>query len=70
MQSGIAAARSATRVVEQKKLTKGKAALLLILSAVGAIISVKVLHGWHLYLGLAIVGIVLLVAFLVWNRKS
>ena len=66
---GIAAARSETRVVEQKKLTKGKAALLLMLSAVGAILSAKVLHGWHVYLGFAVVGIVLLIGFLVWNRK-
>jgi hypothetical protein len=66
---GIAAARSETRVVEQKKLTKGKAALLLMLSAVGAILSAKVLHGWHVYLGFAVVGIVLLIGFLIWNRK-
>ena len=66
---GIAAARSETRVVEQKKLTKGKAALLLMLSAVGAIVSAKVLHGWHVYLGFAVVGIVLLIGFLIWNRK-
>ena len=65
----IVAARSETRVVEQKKLTKGKAALLLILSAVGAIVSAKVLHGWHVYLGFAVVGIVLLIGFLSWNRK-
>ena len=67
---GIAAAQSETRVVEQKKLTKGKAALLLILSAMGAIISVKVLQGWHVYLGFAIVGAVLLIGFLIWNRES
>ncbi len=67
---GIAAARSEGRVVEQKKLTKGKAALLLILSAVGAMVSAKVLHGWHVYLGFAIVGIGLLIGFLIWNRKS
>ena len=66
---GIAAARSETRVVEQKKLTKGKAALLLMLSAVGAILSAKVLRGWHVYLGFAVVGIVLLIGFLIWNRK-
>jgi hypothetical protein len=27
-------------------------------------------HGWHVYLGFAIVGVVLLVGFLVWNRES
>jgi hypothetical protein len=66
---GIAAARSETRVVEQKRLTKGKAALLLILSALGAIVSAKVLHGWHVYLGFATVGIAILVGFVLWNRK-
>jgi hypothetical protein len=66
---GFAAAKSEARVVEQKRLTKGKAALLLILSAVGAIVSATVLHGWHVYLGLAIVGIGLFIGFIHWNRK-
>jgi hypothetical protein len=57
-------------VVEQKKLTKGKAALLLILSAFGAIVSAKELQGWHVYLGFAIIAVVLLVVFLIWNQKS
>jgi len=57
-------------VVEQKKLTKGKAALLLVLSALAAIASATELHGWQVYLGFAIVGVVLLVGFLIWNRKS
>jgi hypothetical protein len=57
-------------VVEQKKLTKGKAALLLVLSAIGAVVSATELHGWHVYLGFAIVGIGLLVGFLIWNRES
>jgi hypothetical protein len=67
---GAPGERSGTRVVEQKKLTKGKAALLLILSALGAIVSAKELHGWHVYLGLAIIAVVLLVVFLIWNKKS
>ena len=57
-------------MVEQKKLTKGKAALLLILSAAGAIVSATVLHGWYVYLGFAIVGIGLLAGFILWNRKD
>ncbi|HEY6945031.1 MAG TPA: hypothetical protein VI431_07805 [Candidatus Acidoferrum sp.] len=57
-------------MVEQKKLTKGKAVLLLALSAVGAIVSATEMHGWHVYLGFAIVGVVLLVGFLIWNRES
>jgi hypothetical protein len=56
-------------VVEQKQLTKGKAALLLILSAVGAIVSATQLHGWHVYVGFAIVGIGLFIGFILWNRK-
>jgi UDP-N-acetylmuramyl pentapeptide phosphotransferase/UDP-N-acetylglucosamine-1-phosphate transferase len=57
-------------VAEQKKLTTGKAALLLVLSALGAIASATLLHGWYVYVGFAIVGIGILIGFLRWNRKS
>ena len=67
---GIAAAGSEARVVEQKQLTKGKAALLLILSALGAIVSATVLHGWHVYLGFSVVAIGLFIGFIRWNRKD
>jgi len=66
---GIARARSEPRVVEQKRLTKGRAALLLMLSAAGAILSATLLHGWHVYLGFAVVGIGLFIGFIRWNRK-
>jgi hypothetical protein len=66
---GLAAARTEARVVEQKKLTKGRAALLLMLSALGAIVSATMLHGWHVYLGFAIVGIGIFIGFFLWNRK-
>jgi hypothetical protein len=66
---GIAATRSEARVVEQKRLTKGKAALLLVLSALGAVVSAKVLDGWYVYLGFAIVAIGLFIGFIRWNRK-
>jgi hypothetical protein len=56
-------------VVEQKRLTKGKAALLLTLSAVGAIVSATELHGWYVYAGFAIVAIGLFIGFIRWNRK-
>jgi hypothetical protein len=56
-------------VVEQKRLTKGKAALLLVLSALGAIVSAKLLHGWYVYLGFAIVATGLFIGFIRWNRK-
>ena len=58
------------RVVEQKSLTKGKAALLLILSAVGAFVSAKALDGWQMYMGFAIVAVGVFTGFLLWNRKS
>jgi hypothetical protein len=67
---GIAAARAETRVAEQKKITTGKAALLLVLSALGAIASATLLHGWYVYVGFAIVGVGILIGFLRWNRKS
>jgi UDP-N-acetylmuramyl pentapeptide phosphotransferase/UDP-N-acetylglucosamine-1-phosphate transferase len=57
-------------VVEQKKLTKGKSALLLALSAIGAIASATMLHGWHVYLGFAMVGVGILIGFLRWNREN
>jgi hypothetical protein len=66
---GITAARSVARVVEQERLTKGKAALLLVLSALGAIVSATLLQGWHVYVGFAIVAIGLFVGFILWNRK-
>ena len=66
---GLAAARTEARVVEQKRLTKGRAGLLLILSAWGAIVSATMLHGWHVYLGFAIVGIGIFIGFFLWNRK-
>jgi len=66
---GITAAGSEARVVEQKRLTKGKAALLLVLSALGAIASATLLHGWHVYVGFAIVAIGLFIGFTRWNRK-
>jgi 4-hydroxybenzoate polyprenyltransferase len=67
---GIAKARSEARVVEQRKLTKGRAALLLILSALGATVSATMLDGWHVYLGFAAVGVGLFFGFIRWNRKN
>jgi hypothetical protein len=57
-------------VVEQNRLTKGKAALLLMLSALGGIVSATMLHGWHIYVGFAFVGIALLIGFIRWNRTD
>jgi 4-hydroxybenzoate polyprenyltransferase len=66
---GFAEARSEKRVVEQKRLTKGKAALLLILSALGAIVSATLLHGWHVYVGFAVVAVALFIGFIRLNRN-
>jgi hypothetical protein len=66
----MAPARIETRVVEQKQLTKANAALLLMLSAAGAIVSATQLHGWRIYLGFAVVGIGLFIAFMRWNHKN
>jgi hypothetical protein len=66
---GIAKAGTEARVVEQKKLTKGSAALLLVLSAMGAIVSATMLHGWQVYLGFAVVGVALFAGFFLWNRR-
>jgi hypothetical protein len=43
---------------------------LLVLSALGAIASATLLHGWYVYVGFAIVGVGILIGFLSWNRKS
>ena len=54
---------------KQKSLTKGKAAFLIVVSALGAIVSVLALRGWHVYLGLALFAVGIVVGFLRWNRK-
>ncbi len=70
MLSGIKPDGTCRRVVKQKHLTKGKAALLLILSALGAVFSVLELHGWHVYLGFAVVAVGIFIGFILWNRKE
>jgi UDP-N-acetylmuramyl pentapeptide phosphotransferase/UDP-N-acetylglucosamine-1-phosphate transferase len=57
-------------VENQKQLTKGKAALLFLLSALGALFSARLLHGWHVYLAFALVGVGIFLGFLYWNRKD
>jgi hypothetical protein len=56
-------------VANQKRLTAGKIALLLVLSAVGAFFSVRQLTSWHVYLGLALTGFLILFFFLLWNKQ-
>jgi predicted dinucleotide-utilizing enzyme len=56
-------------VVEQNKLTKGKAALVMGVSALAALVSATKLHGWHLYVGLGAIGAAIFAGFVRWNRK-
>jgi hypothetical protein len=56
-------------VAQQGELTKGKAALLLVLSAVVALVSARQLRGCQLYAGLAVSGAAIFFAFTRWNRK-
>jgi hypothetical protein len=57
-------------VEQQKQLTRGKAALLFVLSAVAALVAALELHGWHVYVGLAFVGLALYIGFTRWNRRG
>jgi hypothetical protein len=51
-------------------MSKSKAAFLVSLSGLTAVIAALELHGWHVYLALALVGIGLTIGFLRWSRKS
>jgi hypothetical protein len=51
-------------------MSKTKALLLVSLSGLTAVISALELHGWHVYLALALVGIGLAIGFLRWSRNS
>jgi hypothetical protein len=50
-------------------MSKSKAALLVSLSGLTAVISALELHGWHVYLALALIGVGLTVGFVRWSRK-
>jgi hypothetical protein len=51
-------------------MSKGKATLLVSLSGLAAVISALGLHGWHIYLALALIGTGLAIGFIRWSRKS
>jgi hypothetical protein len=57
-------------VENQKELTKGRAALLFLLSALAALLTATQLDGWHRYAGFSLVGVGIFLAFIRWNRKS
>ncbi len=58
------------RVVEQRELTKGKAVLLVVISALIAVVSVTQLRGWLVYAGLAVAAVAIFFAFTRWNRRD
>jgi hypothetical protein len=51
-------------------MSKGRAALLIFLSGTAAVVSALELHGWHVYLALAIVGAGLAIGFFRWSGKT
>jgi len=50
-------------------MSKSKAVLLVSLSGLAAVISALGLHGWHIYVALALIGAGLTVGFVRWSRK-
>jgi hypothetical protein len=56
--------------VLHREMSKTKAAFLVFLSGLAAVISAFGLHGWHVYLALALIGIGLTIGFVRWSRKS
>jgi hypothetical protein len=52
------------------EMSKTKATFLVSLSGLAAVISALQLHGWHVYLALALIGIGLTIGFVRWSRKN
>jgi len=57
------------RTLQKIQMSKSKAALLVSLSGLTAVISALELHGWHVYLALAFIGAALTIGFVRWSRK-
>lgn len=51
-------------------MSKARAALLIFLSGLTAVVSALELHGWHVYLALAIVGVGLAIGFIRRSGKA
>jgi hypothetical protein len=51
-------------------MSKSKAVLLVSLSGLTAVISALELHGWHIYLSLALIGIGLTIGFVRWSHRN
>ena len=56
--------------MHKREMSKGKAALLILLSGTAAVVSALQPHGWHVYLALALVGIGLTMGFIRWSRNT
>jgi hypothetical protein len=56
--------------VEHREISKSKATLLVSLSGLAAVISALGLHGWHVYLALALIGAGLTIGFVRWSQKN
>jgi hypothetical protein len=56
--------------VLHREMSKTKAAFLVSLSGLAAVISALGLHGWHVYLALSLIGIGLVIGFVRWSRKT
>lgn len=52
-----------------REMSKSKATFLIFLSGLAAVISALGLHGWHVYLALALVGVALAIGFIRWSKK-
>jgi Flp pilus assembly protein TadB len=50
-------------------MSKSKATFLIFLSGLAAVISALGLHGWHVYLALALVGVALAIGFIRWSKR-
>jgi hypothetical protein len=56
--------------VLHREMSKTKAAFMVSLSGLAAVISALGLHGWHVYLALSLIGIGLVIGFIRWSRKN
>jgi hypothetical protein len=56
--------------VLHREISKTKAVFLVSLSGLAAVISALGLHGWHVYLALALIGIGLIIGFVRWSRRN
>jgi hypothetical protein len=55
--------------VQHREMSKTKATFLVALSGLTAVIAALELHGWRVYLALALVGAGLAIGFVRWSRN-